>query len=136
MSEDDRQQISAIVEQYRRGFATMDVAALKAIWDQDYDNLVYVASERPVPITSWQGISGYYDELPSGVPPGAPLTMRVDEMAADVLGDAAYVLCTFHYEGEQEGHREPVVFDGRVTFILRRRNSSWKVIHYHESTTR
>ena len=41
-SEQDRQQIAAVIEQYRRGFATMDVEGLKAIWDQDYDNIIYV----------------------------------------------------------------------------------------------
>ena len=44
-SEQDRQQIAAVIEQYRRGFATMDVEGLKAIWDQDYDNIIYVPQE-------------------------------------------------------------------------------------------
>jgi hypothetical protein len=36
-SAQDRQQIAAILEQYQPGFATMDVAGLTALWDQDYD---------------------------------------------------------------------------------------------------
>lgn len=34
--EQDRQQIVAVIEQYRHGFATLNVEKLKAIWDQDY----------------------------------------------------------------------------------------------------
>ena len=49
-SEWDSQQIAAIIEQYRRGFATMDVEVLKAIWDQDYDNLIYIAQEAAEPV--------------------------------------------------------------------------------------
>lgn len=41
-SDEDRQQIASVIEQYRRGFAMMDVEGLKAIWDQDYDNILYV----------------------------------------------------------------------------------------------
>ena len=41
-SEQDRQQIAAVIEQYRRGFATMDVEGLTAIWDQDYDGWRFV----------------------------------------------------------------------------------------------
>jgi uncharacterized protein YbgA (DUF1722 family) len=42
-SEQDRQQIAAVIEQYRRGFAKMDVEGLKAI--QDYDNIIYIPQE-------------------------------------------------------------------------------------------
>ena len=41
----DRQQIAAVIEQYRRGFATMDVEGLTALWDQDYDQIIYIAQE-------------------------------------------------------------------------------------------
>jgi uncharacterized protein YbgA (DUF1722 family) len=44
-SEQDRQQIAAVIEQYRCGFATVDVENLKAIWDQDYDNIIYIPLE-------------------------------------------------------------------------------------------
>jgi len=43
VSELDRQQIAGVIEQYRHGFATMDVEGLKAIWDQDYDHIIYIA---------------------------------------------------------------------------------------------
>lgn len=49
-SEQDRQQIAAVIEQYRRGFATMDVEGLKAIWDQDYDNIISVPQEMAQPV--------------------------------------------------------------------------------------
>jgi hypothetical protein len=54
-SEQDREQIAAVIEQYRRGFATLDVEALKAIWDQDYDQIIYVAQELAQPVWNWPG---------------------------------------------------------------------------------
>jgi hypothetical protein len=41
----NRQQIAAVIDQYRRGFATMDVEGLTALWEQDYDQ-----ESRPGPL--------------------------------------------------------------------------------------
>jgi ketosteroid isomerase-like protein len=136
----DREQISAVIEQYRHGFASMDVDLLKRLWDQHHDNLVYVASERPEPITDWQGISRYYEQLPAGLPSDRPISdlpisMRVHEVSTDLLGDVACAFCTFRYEGPVVGQDEPLIAEGRVTFVLQRRSDSWKVTHYHESSS-
>jgi ketosteroid isomerase-like protein len=128
-SEQDRQQIAAIIEQYRRGFATMDVEVLKSIWDQDYDNLIYIAQEAAEPVRGWTRIEQYYESVAEFL--GRVRTMTVSDLAVDVLGDVAYAFCTFHFEGELEGERH--IADGRDTFILRRKSGAWKVIHYHES---
>ena len=128
-SERDRRQIAAIIEQYRRGFAKMDVEALKSIWDQDYDNLIYIAQEAAQPVRGWTGIERYYERVAGFL--GRVKTMTVGDLSVDVLGDVAYVFCIFHFEGELEG--ESHIADGRDTFILHRKSGGWKVIHYHES---
>jgi hypothetical protein len=46
----ERQHIAAVLEQYRLGFATAHHATLTAIWDQDYDTIIYVALERAEPL--------------------------------------------------------------------------------------
>ncbi len=127
--ERDRQQIAAVIEKYRRGFATMDVEVLKAIWDQDYDNLIYIAQEAAEPVRGWTGIEQYYEGVAGFL--GRVRTMTVSDLSVDVLGDVAYAFCTFHFEGELKG--ESHIADGRDTFILRRKRGAWKVIHYHES---
>ena len=126
-SAQDREQIAAVIEQYRRGFATMDVEALTAIWDQDYDNIIYIPQERPQPVRGWVGVEHYsVAELFDRV-----RTMTVRDVSVDVFGDVAYAYCIFHFEGEMHGKRH--IADGRNTFLLRRSRGSWKVIHYHES---
>lgn len=49
-NEQEPQQIAAVIEQYRRGFATLDVEVLKDIWDQEYDNIIYLAQELAEPV--------------------------------------------------------------------------------------
>ena len=128
-SAQDKQQIAAVIEQYRRGFATMDVEGLTAIWDQDYDNILYIAQEAAHPVRGWAGVKRYYHRV-------AELfkrirTMTVSDVSVDVFGEVAYAFCRFHFEGEMQG--QPHSADGRNTFLLRRRSGTWKVIRYHES---
>ncbi len=128
-SEQDFQQMAAVIEQYRRGFATLDVERLKAIWDKEYDAIIYIAQEKAQPVRGWAGVERYYEGV-AGLLERVRV-MTVSDLSADVLDDVAYAYCVFHFEGEMKGRSH--VADGRVTFILRRKGGAWKVIHYHES---
>ena len=130
-SEQDRQQIAAVIEQYRRGFAAVDVETLTAIWDQDYDNIIYIAQEAAQPVRGWARVEQYYKSVAESLE--RVRTMTISDLSVDVFGDVAYAFCTFHFEGEVKGQNQPRIADGRNTFILRRKNGTWKVIHYHES---
>ena len=125
----DSQQIAAIIEQYRRGFAALDVAALTGIWDQDYDHIIYIAQEMAQPVQGWAGVERYYQRVAGFLE--RVKTMEVSDVSVDVLGAVAYACLSFHFEGEVNGR--PHIADGRVTFLLRRTSEAWKVIHYHES---
>lgn len=119
-SEQDRQQIAAVIEQYRYGFATVNVEDLKSIWDQDYDNIIYVAQEMAQPVQGWAGVEQYYERVAKSLE--QVRTMTVSDLSVDVFGDVAYAFCTFHFEGEVKGQSQSRVADGRVTFILHCKN--------------
>lgn len=129
VNEQDRHQIAAVIEQYRRGFAQMDVEELKAIWDQDYDNIIYIAQEASQPVRGWSEVERYYKGVAGFL--DCIQTMTVSDLSVDIFGDVAYAFCIFHFEGEAKGQSHTA--DGRDTFILRRKGGTWKVIHYHES---
>jgi ketosteroid isomerase-like protein len=128
-SEQDGHQIAAIIEQYRRGFATLDVEALKIIWDQDYDQIIYIAQELAQPVRGWTGVERYYHRVARLLE--RVRTMAVSDVSVDILGDVAFAFLSFHFESEVKG--QPHIADGRVTFVLRCTSGTWKVIHYHES---
>jgi ketosteroid isomerase-like protein len=127
--EQDKQQIMAVIERYRRGFATMGVEELKAIWDQDYDRIIYIAQEMAQPVRGWSGVEHYYQRV-AGLLEWVK-TMEVNDVSIDILGDSAFAFLSFHFEGEIKGR--PHSADGHVTFLLHRTSGRWKVIHYHES---
>lgn len=124
----EKRDIAEVIEQYRLGFATFNAATLATIWDQDYDNIIYVPLEAIHPLRGWNAVEQYYQSVTGFL---RAKVMTVDDLSVDVLGDVAYAFCNFHFEGEING--ESHIADGRNTFILRRRNGAWKVIHYHES---
>jgi ketosteroid isomerase-like protein len=126
--EQDKQEVAEVIAQYRRGFATLDVATLTAMWDQSYDHIIYISLEAAHPIRGWAAVEQYYKRVARLLQAGA---MTVRDVSVDVLGDVAYAFCTFHCEGELSGH--PHTAEGRNMCILRRKNGVWKVIHYHES---
>ncbi|MFI0349142.1 YybH family protein [Actinomadura sp. 9N407] len=129
----DREQIAAVIDTYRRGFATMNVDDLIAIWDQDHDDLVYVAMEEAGPRRTWKDIEAYYRHALPADPTFHVVAMQVETLSIGLLEDVAHVLCRFRFEGEQEGQEDPVIAEGRATFVLHRHRASWKVVHYHES---
>ena len=127
-SEQDIQQIAVVIEQYRRGFATLDIDALKTIWAQDYHQIIYIAQEMAQPLWGWEAVEHYYERIGRLIE--RVTTMTVSDISVDVLNDVAFAFLSFHFEGEIKGR--PHIADGRVTFLLRK-SETWKVIHYHES---
>jgi ketosteroid isomerase-like protein len=126
--EQDKRDVAAVIEQYRLGFATLDVETLNDIWDQGYENIIYIPLEAADPVRGWAAVEQYYNRVASLL---RARVMTVSGLSVDVIGDVAYAFCTFHFEGEIKGKNHTA--DGRNTFILRRKNGAWKVIHYHES---
>jgi ketosteroid isomerase-like protein len=115
--EQDKQEMIEVLEQYRRGFATLNVATLTALWDQSYDHIIYIPLEAAHPIRGWAAVEQYYKRV-AGLLRARVMTMS--DVSVDVLGDVAYAFCTFHFEGEISGH--PHTAEGRNAFILHRKN--------------
>ncbi len=130
-NEREHQQIATVIEQYRRGFATLDVEVLKDIWDQEYDNIIYIAQELAEPVQGWSGVEHYYNGVIESLE--QVNLMTISDLSINLLGEIAFAFCMFHFEGGVKGESKPRIADGRNTFILRYKEVGWKVIHFHES---
>ena len=129
MSEDA--DVKDVVRAWHRAISSGDAAALKALWDQDYEGLIYIAEENNEPLTDWASINAYYDELLA-----APVKWSIDGLQVGVEGDAAWVYLTFVAEGRVEALQHDFVWNGRNSFFLRKSGGDWKIVHYHESLSR
>src|SRR5688500_11209887 len=47
----------------RCGFASLDVEALKIIWERDYDQIIYIAQELAEPVKGWAEVAQYYQRV-------------------------------------------------------------------------
>jgi ketosteroid isomerase-like protein len=127
----DRQEIAAIVDQYRQAFTVVDMDLFMATWDKSYESIIYVPQERAQPVRGWADLEQYFKGVEGAFE--RVTVMEVNDLSIDVLGDAAYAFFTYHFEAHFTHENGLSAVDGRDTFILRRKNGAWKVIHYHGS---
>ena len=130
---EEREQVEAVIQGWMSSLAENDRERLNSLWDQEYQQLIYIAEENNDALLSWGAISKYYDAFPDMVESGE---FSLGSLMVDVLGDAAYAYCTFLAKVNIKGIDHPMVFDARNTFVLRRSGGRWKIIHYHESLSK
>ena len=133
VNQQDKQQVEEVIQERLTAFADRDSERLKALWDQDYPLLIYIAEENDKPLLDWAGIREYHDAVPDVV---ESFEYRIKELKVDVLGEAAYAYLAYLVKAGVSGVDTVMEFDGRATYILRKTAGHWKIIHYHESLSR
>lgn len=126
----DTAAIDEMVETYRRGFATLDPAALLSLWDPEYD-LIYCPIELSEPIRGIAALAGYYDRVTRHFQ--RVRLMEIDDLCVCVFDDAAFAFFGFRFEGEPSAGGELHTVEGRNTIIFRRVAATWRAVHDHES---
>ena len=129
----DKQQVEGVIRQWQTAIAAIDMERVKALWDQSYPQLIFIAEENNEHLLDWASIAKYYDALPPVV---EKVEWKLDNLKVDVIGDAAYAYYTFVIDVDVKGVDHTRTFDIRDTFILRRTGGQWKIIHFHESLSR
>ena len=131
---DDRTAERAVLQVYddwRRAFASVDGRAMKALWDHDFDGLIYQAEERPDPIYDWSGIAAYWDgvhEILERVGEWTEVSRKVA-----IAGEVAFVYAKTMTSLKIVGVPKEFAGELRSTLGLRRRDGRWLLVHYHES---
>lgn len=127
----DEAQVSALYANWCAAFQAMDARAMKALFDQDFDGLVYQAEENAEPLYSWSEIEAYWDAAPSlvsSVPEWRELTSKTT-----IDGDHGFVYTKLQTHLEVVGARRPLLGELRAVIGLRRASAGWRIVHYHES---
>ncbi len=107
-----------------------NVEDLKALWDFTYDLPVSVRDEFEEPLIGRDEISRECDYY-------AAITVRAKSVTNDVVvnvfGEYAVAFCVSVLQLNALGKSKPTCLVNRNTFIWRRMNEEWKLIHFHES---
>ena len=132
-NQQERQQLEAVIQEWKTAHTGRDVDRLKSMWAQDYDNLFFIAEENNDAIVGWEAINKRFEGMRGGT---GRRELDIDNLKVDVIGDLAYAYCTFLMTVDMKAFDRIVTFDGRFSFIFRRTRGQWKFIQYHESLSR
>ena len=132
-SQQEKSEVAAVIRDWQTAFTAKTAEGLQSLWDEDYPQLIYIAEEDNDAHRGFDSISKYYSNIPAFV---QSIEWTIKETSIDVIGDMAYAYIEFLAKGEITGIDHQLTFDGRNTFILRKRQGQWRFIHYHESLSR
>ncbi|MDA0367811.1 MAG: nuclear transport factor 2 family protein [Proteobacteria bacterium] len=127
--------IGAVIESLEVAWKAHDFAAVKALWDTDDPQPIYIAEEAEKPFTTWPEIDRYWSHT-------AGVLARVSHRAANRIikaasPDIAIVLYDMHWNAEVAPGGlfggEKMAGDNRVSIMLRRKPEGWRIFHYVEA---
>jgi len=127
---DDETAVRAASTAFAQAMQAMDPEAMKDLWDDGYEHLVYQPEEIEAALTTWDAIVDYWSQLPGFVD---RIEGREYSSHVAVLGDVALVYWRGHTTVEFKGSSESLAGDSRLSAALRRTDDGWRFIHWHES---
>ena len=131
MSATDEAAVTAVYKKWCSAFQAVDGAAMKELFEHDSDGLIYQSEENVDPMYSWAEIDAYWSgapEIVERIPEWRELSRKVA-----VFGDSAHVYVKLQTHLEIKGANKPLIGELRASIGLHRKDSDWKIVHYHES---
>ncbi len=125
------QAVLKVYEEWNKAFMAVDGERMKALWDHDFDGLIYQAEERADPMYDWPAIAKYWETANQVLERVNEWTERSRKIA--IAGDAALVYVKLMTRLKIVGVQNEFAGELRVSLGLHRRNGRWLLIHLHES---
>jgi ketosteroid isomerase-like protein len=129
--EDDLRQVRNVIARFSQAFAKTDVAGVREVWDEVYENPVYQPEECLEPLLTQEAVRTYFESLPSVI--RGVSDVRTIDFRVDVLDDTAHAFTRAVASLHLCDRADPLVGEVRQSFVLRRRDGKWLLIHHHES---
>jgi ketosteroid isomerase-like protein len=107
------------------GIKNRDEAAVKAVMDESYSKF-----DDWAPYRRQDGAEALENEF-SAFKVLSNYTYELKDFKVNVFGDLAVATFTMHYQGTMRNEQFDVT--SRVTTVLRKQGSAWKVVHEHFS---
>jgi uncharacterized protein (TIGR02246 family) len=114
-----------VVEKWSKAFNESDVDGISKLYAPD---ALFLGTGSKTLVTKPEGVREYFEQLRTDRPRGAALndyeTMTLSDTAVVITGLDTVTRVT---DGK------PLSARGRVTFIVAKQGSDWKIIHFHRS---
>lgn len=121
-----REEALDLIEKWAKAFTDSDVDAIVNLYAPD---ALFLGTGSKTVVVKTDEIRKYFEQaLLSNRPRGASL----GAYSATVLSDTAVVVTGLDtVSGVRDG--KPYSANGRVTFVVAKRGSEWKIVHFHRS---
>lgn len=128
-----KDEVTAVLERYVAHWNAWEMDAVKALWDADEKEPIYVAEETP-PLIGWDALDRYWavseprrSEHYIGLS-----NVMVREIAPDVA-HAFYRLSWNVFIRDNHLYPKPIGGSVRATTLLRRKPEGWRLFHHIEA---
>lgn len=119
------QEALQVVQRWAAAFHASDVDAIVALHAPD---ALFFGTGSQALVTSPEQVRDYFQGLRRDRPRGAELLEHSVKVLSD---DVVLVTGLDRVTGVKEGKAYQA--DGRVSFVLERRDTGWKIVHFHRS---
>ncbi|MDA9523123.1 ketosteroid isomerase [Bradyrhizobium sp. CCBAU 11434] len=114
--------VSAIIAKWCAGFATLDAAALSALYSKN----AFFFGSNPRLYRGRDGVTDYFNGLPRWRKPGAAFSeVQAAQVGPDLINMGATI--TFNFAGE----RPDLVV--KMSWVIIRQDGDWKIVNHHAS---
>ena len=115
-----------VLEKWSKAFGDADAAAIAKLYAPD---ALMIGTVGKVVLTTPDQIYKYFDFNLNNY---KPRTAKLNSSEALVVDEGTVIITGFDtLTGVKDG--QPVIGMGRVTFVLAKRGSDWKIVHLHRS---
>lgn len=114
--------VSAIIAKWCAGFATLDAAALSALYSKN----AFFFGSNPRLYRGRDGVANYFNGLPRWRKPSAVFS---DVSAAQVSSDLINMAATISFD--LAGERDDLVV--KMSWVIIREDGDWKIVNHHAS---
>ena len=123
-------ELQAFFDDYVAKWNRNDSAAMKALWDLDEPEPIYVAEERE-PLIGWQALEAYW----TGGTNYTHLITYKDLRAKPAAENVAIAFFKLGWNAYIPGssYRRPIGGKVRASALLRRKSAGWRLFHWIEA---
>lgn len=115
-----------VVEQWSKAFGDSDASAIAKLYAPD---ALMIGTVGKIVLTTPDQIYKYFD---LNLNTNKPRSAKLNSSEALVVNDSTVVITGFDtVTGVKDG--QPIIGMGRVTFVVAKRGSDWKIVHLHRS---
>lgn len=127
----DVDDVKNVIKRWANAFGRNDAEAILDLWDEGYSPLMYQAEEFPDPLRGYEELKHYMTAMMDTAENIRGQALA--DLEADVMGDVAWCYIRGSITFDIPGLDQPIDGEARQTFVLRRTDGGWKIVHYHES---